>query len=143
MIVFVGGGSYDGDIATLFCGNNSVRQTYWLSGIPPLRDDEAILGLICQSYENIDHRCHANLYTRSHQDISRQNTQAHGNTLFWIVGAIFGKLCPPGNPPLSFYIGDEEHINTDSADSLHCEVVDVRGVIDLNWMIVTHMGLPL
>lgn len=126
------GGSYDGDIATVFCGNNSVWQTHWLSGIPPLRDDEAILGLICQHYENIDHRCHANLYTRSHQDISRQNTQAHGNTPFWIVGAIFGKLCPPGNPPLSFYIGDEEHINTDSADSRHCEVVDVRGVIDLN-----------
>lgn len=78
------GGSYDGDIAIVLNGNNSDRQTYWPSGIPPARDVEAIFGLICQLHDIYDFSCHANLYTRSHHDISRQNTHVIANTPTWL-----------------------------------------------------------
>jgi len=125
------GGSYDGDIAIALY-DNIVRQTYRLSDIPPARDVEVIFGSICQSHVKSIPIYIAILYTRSHYDISRQNAHDFVKTSIWVVGAIFGKLCPPGNPPQSFYIGDEENGDMEENESQHLQVVDVRGVIDLD-----------
>ena len=127
------GGSYDGDIGMVLCGSY-VRQTYCPSDTPPVRDVEVIFGLVCQPHDISILSYHAILYTRSHHDISRQNTHGIANVSIWVVGPIFGKLCPPGNPPQSFYIGEEDNGDSEGNENPHLQVVDVRGVIDLDLM---------
>ena len=76
--------------------------------------------------------------TRSLCEISRLDLRLSGDPPVWDVDAIFFKLKPPGNGPVSYQIYDEE-------DLLHSEapspvVTDVRGRINLNLLDDFHVS---
>ena len=80
------------------------------------------------------------LYTRSHHDISRQWFWFSGIPPLWDVDAIFDRLCLPGNPTQSFYIGDDCQEGVDNRDEDQYQIIDVRKNLHMELLDVFHIS---